>query len=183
MLAYSAIAHTAYFSVGLLDAGNADFQIAFYYYLVFYLLLTLTSFTAILKLENPKSHTIDIDSLSGLSQRSGFLAAVITICMLALSGLPPILFGLISKIYVIKAALTGDHIGLAVCLLIGALIGCCYYFKIIAKIYSDAEGDSSVLKLSRCDVITMSLLVLTILYYSVFPGRLHSFLSKLILGA
>ncbi len=179
MMAYSAIAHTAYFSIGFLEPILKVFEQAFYAYLVFYTILSLITFTAFDALEEDSG--LPISSLRGLIYRSPFLGTVLLLAMLSLAGLPPIFFALLAKVFVLKALLSAGYIGLASVILLGTVLGCYYYFKLISLIVSPAEDDTfRPVYITPVKVISLSLLMLTLIYYTIYPSRIFDYLAKLI---
>lgn len=174
LVAYSSIANTAYLSVGFLHLEKADFKLALLNYLVIYILMTLISFISISVLQSD-----DKKSLLGLSKRSPFLTAVILINLLALAGLPPLLVGLFAKIYVLKAALSAKYVGLSIIFIIGFVIGCYYYLKLIAAMFTESENSASLI-IPVITKIILFILAGTLVYYTFFPVRLYDFLGKLV---
>ncbi|MEX0596458.1 MAG: proton-conducting transporter membrane subunit, partial [Candidatus Paceibacterota bacterium] len=184
VLAYSAIAHTAYFSIGFLEPTLEVFQQAFYAYLIFYTILSLITFTIMDVLENNQQEDVgvNLEELQGLIYRSPFLGTVLILALLSLAGLPPIFFALLAKVFVLKALLTAGYIGIACFIVLGTVLGCFYYFKMIALIVSrtTTEGETKVLELSTTKIMSLFILVGTLFYYTIYPSRIFDYLLRLI---
>src|SRR5204863_6143697 len=102
LLGYSSIAHAGYLLLGI-AALSAAGQSAVLYYLSGYLFTVLGAFTVIcLVMRQVESE--DVTALAGLSQRSPLLAAVMSLAMVSLAGIPP-LAGFFGKFLLFKAAL------------------------------------------------------------------------------
>ena len=146
MLAYSTIAQMGFIVLGLsagvisgntLSAGNAYSSAMFY--LVAYVLTTLGTFGLIMFLSRQGFESEDIDDLAGLSQRSPWVAAVMTIFMFSLAGVPPMV-GFFAKLSVIQALVsTNDtlYIALAVAAVLFSLVGAFYYLRVVKVMWFD----------------------------------------------
>ncbi len=179
MLAYSAIAHTAYFSIGFLEPKLELFQQAFYAYLVFYTILSLLTFTILDLLEEESS--VPLKHLEGLIYRSPLIGTVFILVMLSLAGLPPIFFALLAKVFVLKALLSAGYLGLACVILLGTVLGCYYYFKLITiAITRTEESLVSPLYVTKTKAISVFVLVFTLFYYTAFPSRIFDYLLSII---
>ena len=87
LMGYSSIANAGYLLLGIV-AGSAAGSTAVLYYLGGYTLTVLAAFTVISAIAN-FVESDDISALSGLGQRSPFLAACLTMAIVSLAGIPP----------------------------------------------------------------------------------------------
>jgi NADH-quinone oxidoreductase subunit N len=146
LLAYSAIAQIGFVMLALasgvvsgntLSAGNAYSSALFY--MVTYVLTTLGSFGVIMLLSRQGFESEEISDLAGLNQRSPWMAAVMTVFMFSLAGIPPMV-GFYAKLSVLQALVTTNLTGylwLAVIAVLLSLIGAFYYLRVIKVMYFD----------------------------------------------
>jgi NADH-quinone oxidoreductase subunit N len=148
LLAYSAIAHAGYLMIGLTVAfANGPGSGALYYgcesiffYLTAYALMTLGAFGAITALRTRDREVETIDDLSGLGFTRPLVALALAVCLLSLSGIPP-LAGFWGKLQIFAAAFaaspdeSGPFILLAVIGVLNAAVGAYYYLRIVVTMY------------------------------------------------
>jgi proton-translocating NADH-quinone oxidoreductase chain N len=166
-LAYSSIAQAGYILMGL-----AVFSIlgrgAVLIYLLAYLLTNLGAFTVVLFVGG-QTHSDSLDAYAGLSQRSPTAAAMLTVFLLSLAGLPP-LAGFIGKYYVFAAAIEENFITLTIFAAINSVIAAYYYFRIIRLMYLTPATGPAFPAPSRALTVTLWVLFLGVLAMGVFPG-------------
>jgi len=147
LLAYSTISQMAFVLLGLMSGviqGNASSAYNAYsssmFYVVTYVLTTLAAFGVILMLAKEGFESEEISDLAGLGRRSPLGAAVLSVCMFSMAGLPP-LVGFYAKLAVLQALITSGlplYTGLAVFAVVMSLIGAFYYIRIVKVMYFDA---------------------------------------------
>jgi len=148
LLAYSTISQMGFVLLGLMSGvvnGNASAAYNAYssamFYMVTYVLTTLASFGVILMLAREGFESEEISDLAGLGRRSPLGAAVLSVSMFSLAGLPP-LVGFYAKLSVLQALITTGlsvYIAIAVFAVILSLIGAFYYIRIVKVMYFDAS--------------------------------------------
>ena len=109
MLAYSSIAHAGYVLVAL----TAQFEIgtaAAMFYLAAYAFMNVGAFTAVSVLTGKGERYQNIDDFAGLGRKQPFTAAMFTIFLLSLIGVP-LTGGFFGKFYIFKAALESTWSG------------------------------------------------------------------------
>ena len=87
ILAYSSIAHLGYVLVGFL-AGGAQAVAASTFYIVTYLTAILTAFSVVSALSDARRDAEAIEDYHGLYWRRPWLAAVLTVALFSLAGIP-----------------------------------------------------------------------------------------------
>src|SRR6185295_19105893 len=102
MLAYSSIAHAGYVLIGVLAVSEVGLW-SVLFYLLAYSFITLGAFGTVILLERREYAGETCADYAGLSQRSPFLAAMMLLFMLALTGIPPT-GGFVGKFYLFAAA-------------------------------------------------------------------------------
>jgi NADH-quinone oxidoreductase subunit N len=135
MLAYSTVSHVGFLLLGLAGGGPEGYAAALFYGIA-YALMSAASFGAILVLSRNGFESDTIDDFKGLSTRSPWMAGMVLCVMASLAGVPPFL-GFWAKLVVLRAALNGDLMWLALVGVICAVIGAFYYLRVIKVMYFD----------------------------------------------
>ena len=187
MLAYSAIAQMGFVVLGLLcgavkGAAGGDTTLAAnayssaMFYIVTYVLTTLGSFGIILLLARDGFESEEISDLAGLNQISPLYAAVMSICMFSLAGVPP-LVGFYAKLSVLQALIASGQAGylyLAVFAVVMSLIGSFYYLRVVKVMYFDAPITATTVMASADVRMVLSLNGALVLILGLLPGGLLS---------
>jgi NADH-quinone oxidoreductase subunit N len=143
LLAYSSIAHAGYILVAFAavttmtsnsDIGAAPAYAAVLFYLLSYGLVKLGAFTIVSQLGGAGEKNLSLDDYAGLSQRQPFVAAMLSVYLLSLLGLP-VTAGFFGKFYIFKAAVNSHLLWLAVLMAINSVIGAYYYLRVIVVMY------------------------------------------------
>jgi NADH-quinone oxidoreductase subunit N len=171
ILAGSSIAHLGYLMVALLAAGELAAE-AVGFYLAAYFVTTLGAFGALALLRSDGTDGIDQEALRGLYQRRPWLTLSLTLSLLSLAGLP-LTAGFVGKFYLFAAGLDARLWILVGVLLVASLIGLFYYLRIIALLFTTAEGAAPIPSGSWSGgALALTALTLTLLWLGLFPGEL-----------
>jgi len=138
MLAYSSIAHAGYLLVGL-TAGGSLAGAGMLYYLGSYVFMNVGAFTLAYLVNRRGAGDYAIADYAGLAARHPVMAAIMSIFMLSLTGIPP-LAGFFGKFYVFSAAVQQGYIWLVVIGVLNSAISVFYYLRIMVIMYM-REGD------------------------------------------
>jgi len=141
LLAYSTISHVGFLFLGLAGGGEQGLAAALFY-AISYALMSAAAFGAIVVLSSRGFEADRIDDFKGLNARSPWLAGMVLCVMASLAGVPPFL-GFWAKLAVLRAALEGDMLWLAMVGIVFAVIGAFYYLRVVKAMYFD-EPDGSV---------------------------------------
>jgi NADH-quinone oxidoreductase subunit N len=133
MLAYSSIAHAGYVLIGVLATSEIGLWSVIFYMLA-YTFITLGVFAMVILLERKEYAGETCADYAGLAQRSPFLAAMMVIFLVALTGIPPT-GGFFGKVYLFAAAVQGGWTWLAVVGVVTSAISLYYYFRIVVYMY------------------------------------------------
>ena len=166
-LAYSSIAQAGYILMGFAvftQLGRASTLI----YLLAYLLTNLGAFAVVLFVSG-ETGSDSLDAYAGLSQRSPAAAAMLTVFLLSLAGLPP-LAGFIGKYYVFAAAIQAKFITLTIIAAINSVIAAYYYFRIIRLMYLTPPAGPAFPSPAKSLTIALWVLFLGVLAMGIFPG-------------
>lgn len=135
LLAYSTVSHVGFLFIGMAGGGAQGFASAMFY-AISYAIMTAAAFAAIIVMSSRGFEADRIDDYKGLNARNPWLAGMILCVMASLAGLPPFL-GFWAKLAVLKAALHGDMLWLAIVGIVFAVIGAFYYLRVIKAMYFD----------------------------------------------
>src|SRR6478672_6062826 len=135
MLAYSAISHIGFLFLGFAGGGAQGYAAAMFY-VISYALMSAAAFGAIVVLSGRGFEADRIDDFKGLNARSPWLAGLVLCIMASLAGVPPFL-GFWAKLAVLRAALQGDMLWLAIVGIVFAVVGAFYYLRVVKVMYFD----------------------------------------------
>src|ERR1700674_2263182 len=143
LLAYSSIAHAGYILVAfaavtsMAKGGPAEAAAAYaavLFYLLSYALVKLGAFTIVSQLGGTGEKNLSLDDYAGLSQRQPVVAAMLSIYLLSLLGLP-VTAGFFGKFYIFKAAVNSQLLCLPLVIDINSGICAYYYLRVIVLMY------------------------------------------------
>jgi NADH-quinone oxidoreductase subunit N len=142
MLAYSSIAHTGYMLVGLaaFAAGRIEGLEGLLYYGAAYSVMNLGAFAVVAAIQRKAGVTSGLDTFAGLGRREPWLAILMTLFLLSLTGIPPTA-GFFAKAYVILAAVQASDAGwtalgiLAVVAVLNAAAAAFYYLRVVVYMF------------------------------------------------
>ncbi len=177
MLAYSSIAHAGYMLVGL-AAGNQLGRNGILFYLTSYTFMTIGAFGVLSLLEQSVGKNLTYDNYAGLARNKPSLAAMMSIFMFSLAGIPP-LGGFVGKYYMFVAAISSGLTWLAIIGVLTSLISVYYYLRLVMVMYfqdgsmeytaSPAKASLAVLVISACVIIQLG----------VYPSSLLTVINSL----
>lgn len=143
MLAYSTISHVGFLFLGL-AGGGAEGYAAAMFYAISYALMATAAFGAIVLLARRGFEADNIDDFKGLNARDPWSAVMVLCVMASLAGIPPFL-GFWAKLAVLRAAINGGMLWLAIVGVVFAVIGAFYYLRVIKVMYFDEPVGEPVL--------------------------------------
>ena len=135
MLAYSTVSHIGFLLMGVAGGGSEGYAAALFYALA-YSIMSTASFAAIIALSRGGFEAENIDDYKGLNARNPWMAFLILCIMASLAGIPPFL-GFWTKLAVLRSAINGDMLWLAILGVLAAVVGCFYYLRVIKVMYFD----------------------------------------------
>jgi NADH-quinone oxidoreductase subunit N len=135
LLAYSSIAHFGYLLVALIASGTLAIE-AVAIYLLTYVITTLAAFGVITLMSSPhRNHDAEIlFDYRGLFWKHPHLAAVLTVALLSLAGIP-LTAGFIGKFYVLDAGVDNRLWVLVASVVLGSAVGLYYYLRAMVQLY------------------------------------------------
>lgn len=133
LLGYSGIAQVGYILVALAGSTPQGLRYALYY-LTAYAFMNLGAFAVAASISNEDEEGSRLETYRGLARRRPWLAAAMTIFLLALAGLPPTA-GFLGKILILATGVTTGYLWLAGLLIVGTAISLYAYAKVIRLMY------------------------------------------------
>jgi len=140
LLAYSSIAHAGYVLVAV-AANSGTGSVAAMFYLAAYAFTNIGAFAVVTHFSRKGERYVSIDDFAGLAQRQPGMAAMLTIFLLSLIGVP-LTGGFFGKFYIFKAALDANLFWLTVLGLLNSAVAAYYYLRILVVMYFKEPGDS-----------------------------------------
>jgi NADH-quinone oxidoreductase subunit N len=178
MLAYSSIAHGGYLLVGLV-AANQMGKAAILFYLLAYGVTNLAAFGVIALLGSRDAAHDELRDYAGLWHTRPGLAALMTICLLSLGGLPPTA-GFIGKWYIFAAAVSAGYYGLAIIGVLTSVVSVFFYLRVVVMMYM-ADADATVpapVPLSRVGMAALVGAIVAIFYLGILPASVLTLASQ-----
>ena len=167
MLGYSSIGHAGYLLMGV-AAGSTLGASAINFYLLGYLFTNLAAFLVIV-LFFIAAKSDEIADYAGLSQRSGFLAAVLLIALVSLAGVPP-LVGFFGKFTLLMATVKSGLLWLAFVAVFNIVVSLYYYMMVAKRLYADPPKNASPIAVSLPMRLVLLAAVAGIVIIGIFQG-------------
>ena len=133
MLAYSSIAHAGYVLVALTARSGVGASAAMFY-LAAYAFMNIGAFAVVGHLSGKGERYQDIEDFGGLGQKQPLTAAMFSIFLLSLIGVP-LTGGFFGKFYIFKAALESHLFWLTVLGLLNSAVAAYYYLRVLVMMY------------------------------------------------
>ena len=178
MLAYSSIAHAGYVLVALTSRTN-DGAAALMFYLAAYALMNIGAFAAVAHLSGKGDRFVNIEDFKGLARKQPLAAAMFTIFLLSMIGVP-LTAGFLGKFYIFKAALESHLVWLTVLGLLNSAVASYYYLRILVMMYmhEPSEASDAAEPLSPGMGLALMLPALGTLVLGIFPNWVMEFAGK-----
>ena len=180
ILAYSSIAHLGYLLVAFLASGERA-GVAVGFYLVAYFVTTLVAFGVVTVLSGGERDADLMLDYRGLGARRPWLAAIFTVALLSLAGMP-LTTGFIGKFLIITAGGGAALWALVVVLVVSSTIGLYYYTRLIVAMYVrrpeelEMAGAGPAARLAAAggaaSIAVMGALTVVLVVFGVYPSPL-----------
>jgi NADH-quinone oxidoreductase subunit N len=141
LLAYSSIAHAGYVLVAV-TANSEVGSAAVMFYMAAYAVTNIGAFAVVTYFSRKSEQYVKIEDFAGLAQRKPAMAAMLTIFLLSLIGVP-LTGGFFGKFYIFKAALDSHLVWLTVLGLLNSAVAAYYYLRILVVMYFREPGESA----------------------------------------
>lgn len=141
MLAYSAISHTGFVLTGVV-AANPQGVSSTLFYLAVYGIGTVGVFAVITLVRDPDGEAWDLSRWEGLGRRSPLVAAVFSLFLLSMAGIP-LTGGFIAKFAVFGAAISGGAAPLVVVGVVASAVAAYFYVRVIVLMFFREPPDDA----------------------------------------
>lgn len=166
MLAYSSIAQAGFMLFAIVSVSAMAWQ-GLVVYAVAYTIATLGIFAVLIKL---KDYTFD--GFNGLAKKEPLLAAVATIFIFSLAGIP-LTAGFMAKFMMLQAAVRqGNLMWLVIFALLMAAVSAYYYFRVVIAMYFKTGNPELVSTLSNTDKFLLVLTAALVIVFGIAPQLL-----------
>ena len=172
MLGYSTIAHVGFILLAIFCGTDKGYAAALFYTLT-YIVASGGAFGIVILLSRRGFDAENISDFKGLNARSPWFALMMMFLMFSLAGVPPFI-GFFGKLNVIDAVLSSGYPGLAVLMVLAAVVGAFYYLRVIWYMYFETAEDQAVLQASTDTRLVLSLNGITVLALGIVPGWLFA---------
>jgi NADH-quinone oxidoreductase subunit N len=167
MLAYSSIAHAG-FILTALTATNVDGVSAMLFYLVAYATMIVGAFGVVMLVSVRGEERTALTSYAGLARRSPALAALLTLFLLSLAGLPPTA-GFIAKVAVFAAAVRAGHWPLVLIAVLASVVAAFFYLRVVVLMYVQDSQELTMPRAALIPALTLLAPAALTLLFGVFP--------------
>ncbi|MCK9425550.1 MAG: NADH-quinone oxidoreductase subunit N [Ignavibacteriaceae bacterium] len=175
MLAYSSIAHAGYMLIGLASA-NQNGVTGIVFYLAAYTFMNLGAFGVLSMIESKDNLQIDLQSYTGLAAKYPLLAALLTIFMFALAGIPPFA-GFFGKYFVFVSAIEANLTWLAIIGVISSAISAYFYLRVVVVMYFKSTDSPLEVEPSYQALLGIFISALLVLVMGIFPNSIIQLIS------
>jgi NADH-quinone oxidoreductase subunit N len=182
LLAYSSIAQAGYILMGLVCIPQIQFGLqpfgnftfnginGILIYLFAYVFTNLGAFAVVIAIEN-QTGKVDVKDYAGMIYRSPWLAGLLLIFLLSLTGIPPTL-GFWGKYFVFGAAVQVQFFALLIVALINSAIAAGYYLNIVRYMFLMPAEDEERIKIAPSLGIVLAVTTVAVLGLGILPGQL-----------
>jgi NADH-quinone oxidoreductase subunit N len=178
MLAYSSIAQAGFILMGVIAASPQGLA-ASLFYLVAYAFTTIGSFAIVSMVRDASGEATHLSKWAGLGKRSPVVAAVFSLFLLSLAGIP-LTSGFIAKFGVFSAAIGSGATWLVIVGVIASIIAAFFYVRVIVLMYfSDPTPETaSVVVPSSFTTIAVTVSAVMTIALGIFPQWLLDIIDQ-----
>lgn len=178
MLAYSSIAQAGFILMGVI-AASAEGLASSLFYLVAYAFTTIGSFAIVSMVRDASGEATHLSKWAGLGKKSPVVAAVFSLFLLSLAGIP-LTSGFIAKFGVFSAAIGSGATWLVIVGVIASIIAAFFYVRVIVLMYfSDPTPDTaSVVVPSAFTTIAITVSAVMTIALGIFPQWLLDIIDQ-----
>lgn len=168
MLAFSSVSHATFMLLAILAnlAYNVSVETLLYYSLS-YAMASLIAFGILDLVKQDEGYSFK--SFNGLYVRNPFLAISMTIAMLSLAGIP-LASGFFAKYFVLSSLFSSGFLYLNILAIIAAVIGACFYFKVIIAMYNGDSENREKIQVETAQGVVFAICTGVIIVLGAFPG-------------
>jgi NADH-quinone oxidoreductase subunit N len=182
MLAYSSIAHAGYIVVAFTTATDRGGSAALFYMLA-YAAMNLGAFAIVTMLGRFEDGKVQLTDFAGLASRRPGLAALLSLFLLSLAGVPGTA-GFAGKFFIFRSAVESGMTGLAVIGVLTTVVSFYYYLYVIVQMYMKEPGeDFGDVGMTPALGAALAIAAIGTLYLGILPTRVLEWTSAAALNA
>ncbi len=182
MLAYSSIAHAGYVAVAFAATSNQGVSAALFYLLA-YSLTNLGAFAMVTIISRKDDKVVDVTDYAGLGSKRPGLAAVLSLFLLSLAGVPGTA-GFAGKFFIFRAAVESRLVWLAIIGVVTTVVSFYYYLYVIVQMYMREPHDEfSDVRLHGSLKFALMISAAGTLYLGLLPTRVLDWTATAALSA
>src|SRR5204863_2117838 len=171
MLAYSSIAHAGYVAVAFAATSNQGVSAALFYLLA-YSLTNLGAFAMVTIVSRKDDKLVDVTDYAGLGSKRPGLAAVLSLFLLSLAGVPGTA-GFAGKFFIFRAAVEAKLVWLTIIGVVTTVVSFYYYLYILVQMYMrESNDDFSDLRVPGSLKLALAVSLVGVLYLGILPTRI-----------
>jgi NADH-quinone oxidoreductase subunit N len=169
LLAYSSIAHGGYLLIGF-AVGTTEAFTAVVFYLIAYLFMNLGAFAVVVALSQRGQDCERMQSFAGLAKTRPGLAALMTLFMISLAGIPGTA-GFMGKWLIFSSAVAAGEIGLVILGVLMSVVSVYYYLRFPVLMYmSDPAQETPRSEIASGEALVLVVCAFAVLYLGIFPN-------------
>jgi NADH-quinone oxidoreductase subunit N len=154
-----------------LVAGGEEGYSAIVFYFVVYTFMNLGAFGVVVALAHHGRDCEKIDSFAGLARKRPGLAALMTLFLLSLAGIPGTA-GFMAKFNVFFAAVHAEIIWLPIILVLTSVISVFYYLRIPVLMYMrEPSEEAPRMEIASFEALALCFCAAVVLFLGVFPNE------------
>jgi NADH-quinone oxidoreductase subunit N len=171
MLAYSSIAHAGYIAVAFASGSQRGISAALFYMLA-YTVTNLGAFAIVTILSRSEDKLTNISDYAGLAAKRPGLAALLSLFLLSLAGVPGTA-GFAAKFFIFRSAVESGLLWLTVIGVITTVVSFYYYLYVIVQMYMrDPTEDFADLRIVGSLKLALFIAAFGVLYLGILPTRI-----------
>jgi NADH-quinone oxidoreductase subunit N len=150
------------------------------FYLAVYAVMDLGAFGVVGTFSGGETDREELGDYQGLGYSHPWRAAVLSVCLLSLAGLPPTA-GFMGKLFLFRAVIQAGFTTLAVLGIITVIVSLYYYFKVVTHLYMQDKGDAAPVPGTDLAVgLAGAIILAVILGLGVLPDSLLGGISSIV---
>lgn len=179
LLAYSSVGQIGYLLMGLTAVKQGSLE-AVLFFLVVYAVMDLGAFGLVGAMSGEKEDLDDLEDFQGLGYTQPWRAAVLSLCLFSLAGLPPTA-GFMGKFILFRAVLQGNYVVLAVIGILTVIISIFFYLKVVVSLYMQPAAEASAIPQADLPVrFAGAAILILILWLGIMPSPLLTLIGRII---
>jgi NADH-quinone oxidoreductase subunit N len=181
LLAYSSIAHAGYLLMAFAVTSSQDSVggiSAAMFYTAAYAAMNVGAFAVVSHFGNAGERYVSLEDYEGLGRSSPLLAAVLTVFLLSLIGIP-MTGGFFAKFYVFSAAVKSRLIWLTLIGVVNSAVGAYYYLRLIVAMYMrEARKEVPLTPIPLGLGVALAVSLVATVYLGILPNRVLQYAQQ-----